>query len=85
MLLRVINVGHRIEGHKEESHRIGVERTGTGFPGAGYPLLSGEGCSLDRDRLAFPTLLTKQLGNNGESQSSFPIFSCMKLEQALLS
>lgn len=54
-------------------------------PGTGYPLLSGEGGGLDRARLAFPTLLTKQLGNNGENQSCFPRFSCMNLEQALLS
>lgn len=67
----LINVGHRIGGHKEENHCIGVERTGT-VPGAGYPVLSGEGCGLDRGRLAFPTLLTKQLCNNGESQSKLP-------------
>lgn len=59
--------------------------------GPGYPLLSGEGCllwcwlGLDRDGLAFPTRLTKLLGNNGESQSSSPIFSCRGLGQAFLS
>lgn len=69
---------------------MGVKNTGTGSPGSGHPLLSGECCplwcwhGLDRDRLAFPALLTKLLCNNGESQPSFPTFSCGRPEQALL-